>query len=113
VDYQVLLYNPIYLVLGVPAVIHMGTPLGDIEVTVVDKTVGVTLNQGPDLQTEVPAAAVRAAEIVAAGIQLDELDGKLLRMNGVDWRISSLYRKPSPLGESDGEIYLLLDGGLG
>lgn len=112
-DYQNLLYDPIYGVIGVPAVLRMGSSLGNVDVTAIDKTVGVVVSQGVDLQTDSPAATIRAAELIAAGIGLENLDGRTLTLNGVDWRISSHHLNPSPRGESDGEVYLILDGGLG
>jgi hypothetical protein len=112
VDYQALLYGPAYGVLGVAAVLHMGDPLGDVPITAIDKTAGLALNQAVDVQTVLPAATVRAPDLAAAGIALEDLDGKILTLNGKDWRVASLHPKPSPNGEGDGEIYLILDASV-
>ena len=112
-DYQALLYNPVYSVLAVDAVLHMSTPLGDVPLTVIDKTAGVTLNQAVDVQTVLPVATVRAPELAAAGVDLADIDGKTLTLNGKDWRVASLETKPSPNGEGDGEIFLVLEGDSG
>jgi hypothetical protein len=113
VDYQSLLYDPVYNVLAVDAVLYMGFPLGNVHVAAIDKTAGLTLNQMVDVQTVLPAATVRAAELVELGITLADLDGKVVTLNGKDWRIASLHANPSPNGEEDGEVYLILDGGIG
>lgn len=112
-DYQTLLYGPIYDVLGVPGILHMGGLLGDVPVTVIDKTAGLTLQQAVDVQTVRPAAAVRAAELVARGVNLDKVTDKILTFNGGDWQIVGLHPNPSPNGEADGQIWLILDGGVG
>ena len=112
-DYQGLLYDPVYLVLGVAAVLQMGPPLGDVALTAIDKTAGITIAHAVDVETTLPAATVRAAELVAAGVDLVDCDGKTLTLNGKDWRIASLEPKPSPNGQDDGEIYFILDGGAG
>jgi hypothetical protein len=118
VDYQGLLYGPVYSALGVAAVLHMDPPLGpledgDVPITAIDKTAGITINAAVDLQTTLPAATVLAADLIAAGVDLGAVDGRTLTLNGKDWRIASLEPKPSPNGQDDGEIYFLLDGGLG
>lgn len=112
-DYQSLLYDPVYGVIGVPAVLWMGVPLGNVPLTVIDKTAGLMINAAVDLQTTAPVATVRAAELLAAGVALADIDGKLLTLNGKDWRIASFDLRPAPTGQSDGEVYLFLDGGMG
>ena len=104
-DYQSLLYGPVYGALGVEAVLHMGSPLGDVPLTAIDKTAGLTINQAVDVQTILPAATVRAPELLIAGVALEDVDGKTLTLinpvtgSGKDWRIASLEAKPSPNGE--------------
>jgi hypothetical protein len=117
-DYRGLLYGPVYSALGVAAVLHLDPPLGplgdgDVPVTAIDKTAGITINSAVDLQTTLPAATVLAADLIAAGIDLGDLDGRTLTMNGADWRVASLEQRPSPHGRDDGEVYFILDGGLG
>ncbi len=79
---------------------------------VIDKTAGVTLNQAVDVQTVLPAATVRAAELVEQGVALPDIDGKLLTLNGKQWLVTGLHANPSPNGEADGEIYLILEADL-
>lgn len=110
-DYQSLLYDPVYGALGVGAVLHMGVPLGDVPLIAIDKTAGLTINQAVDVLTIAPAATVRAAELITAGVAFEDIDGKILTLNGKDWEVASIEKKPSPKGEDDGEILLLLDGG--
>lgn len=112
-DYQALLYGPVYGALGVDAVLHMGSPLGDVALVAIDKTAGLTITQGIDVQTVAPAATLRAAELIAAGVALEDIDGKTLTLNGKNWLVASLQPSPSPNGEDDGEILLILDGSSG
>jgi hypothetical protein len=112
-DYQALLYSPVYNVLAVDATLYMGGLIGNKTFAMIDRTAGITLNQAVDVQTVLPAATVRAPDIIAAGIAIGDLDGKILTLNGKDWRISGVHPNPSPNGEDDGEYYLILEGDSG
>jgi hypothetical protein len=113
VDYQALLYDPIYNALGVDAVLHMGIEAGDVPLRAIDKTAGIIINQAIGLETVSPAATVRAAELAAAGVPLADIYSRTLTLNGRDWTVASWRRKPSPNGADDGEVYLILDGDIG
>ena len=110
-DYQALLYGPIYRTFGVGATLALDA--GAVALTVLDKTAGVTVGQAVEVQTVLPAAIVRATELAAAGVARAGLDGRQLAFNGKTWRIASWHAEPSPNGEDDGEVYLFLDGGQG
>jgi len=111
VDYQALLYDPIYLALGVPATLTLDS--GEVlDAIALDKTAGIDLGLGEsNAQTVVPAAVVRARELGAKGVSPKELPNATLLMNGMSWDVRSYRLKPSPLGERDGEVYLILGGG--
>lgn len=113
-DYASLLYDPVYSVLGVPATLTLEDER-TFSVTVLDKTAGVEVGGFQDnrerasyatVQTVLPAAVVRASEF--AGIDLADLEDAALAFNGKTWRVKSYQPKPSPKGEADGELYLLL-----
>lgn len=116
IDYGALLYGPNYLILGVEAVLTLpATDGAEITLTALDKTAGVEIggssvdgrdNSFTTVQTILPAAVVRASELL--GVDLTDLEDSRLAMNGKTWRVKSYMLKPSPKGEGDGEIYLIL-----
>ena len=108
IDYQSLLYDPIYLVQGVPASLTLvgGSVFG---VTVLDKTSGIDIGDSTaQVQTIKPAAVVRVAELRAAGIVAEYLPKASITFSGFQWKITSTRLRPSPNGENDGELFLIL-----
>lgn len=105
-DYQALLYNPLYLVnsvvcdLDVSGVHH--------EVRVIDKTAGVEVGDSGAVMTVEPAVVIRAAELQAKGLTAAQLHGAVADFNGGRWRVRNSRPAPSPKGEADGEYYLFL-----
>lgn len=108
-DFKALLYDPVYTVLGVPAVLRIWSSGPDLELIAIDKTSGVTIKQAVDVQSVLPGATIRAADLAAAGIELRDVDNATLSLNGRDWRVASLHLSPSPSGELDGEVVLILE----
>lgn len=109
VDYQTLLYDPNYLIIGEEATINL--PTGEVfTVTAVDKTSGIDVGNDVTGQTILPAAAVRMAELRDLGLSVERLTdaNAKITINGFVWTVESYRMKPSPKGESDGEVYLLL-----
>ncbi|MBZ9760666.1 hypothetical protein LB553_07210 [Mesorhizobium sp. CA8] len=109
-DWQALLYNPVYSSLGVPATLTLcgGFP---INLTVLDKTAPKTISfKGVDVLDIGPAAAVRATDL--ADIDPADLRDAELTMNGRCWRVVSHQPSPAPTGEGQGEILLLLSDDL-
>lgn len=107
IDYASLLYSPVYSVLGVEAVLTLpGTDGAEITLTALDKTAGVEVGGSVEVQTILPAAVVRASEL--SSVDLTDLEDSSLAMNGKTWRVKSYMLKPSPKGEGDGEVYLVL-----
>jgi len=111
-DYDAILYGPIYSTLGVPAQLLPRGMAEPIDVTVIDKTVGEDVSESNDVnvQTIKPVAAVRASELAEKGISPTWLDGGLIEFNGFTFDITSYLAKPAPTGESKGEFYLILQG---
>lgn len=108
-DYQALVYAPVYRAFGVPGTLT-GTGGAQFAVTVLDRTAGLPLAEGGvAAQSEGPAAAVRAPELASSGVDPLGLDGMVLAMNGGTWLVTSHRPLPSPMGEADGEYMLLLE----
>lgn len=115
-DYQSLLYDPAYELFGVAAELTPPGWTAGADLTVLDKSAGVVVSGGDgaaaagyEIDAVRPAAIVRAVELSASGIVAgDDLDGAALTMNGRTWRIEAHMPKPSPLGEGDGEILMIL-----
>lgn len=108
-DYQATLYDPIYDVLGVEAVITPDSTVGPVTVTAIDKTGCIPIPSGGiEIETIEPAAVIRMAELLAAGITRDDLEGGTITFNGATWRIKATLPNPSPKGEADGQLLLKL-----
>lgn len=77
----------------------------------IDKTNGIAIT---DTRTQIdtirPVALVRARELEALGITMQDLPEGAITLNGATWTIKSYQRVPSPFGEDDGEIRLILTG---
>lgn len=104
-----MVYGPLYDVLGVPAVL---TPNGGIatDVSAIDKTRGAEITDlNIDVMSVRPVAALRASELAAEGVALDDLDDGTITLNGTTWTIDAHLEKPSISG--DGEVWLILIAG--
>lgn len=103
-------YDAIYASLGVQATLSIGTE--EISLTVIDKTAGVQVSdwsaKSIDVITIRPACAVRVYELTGQGASLEDLYGATIEFNGSAWRIENRMMKPSPAGQGDGEVYLIL-----
>lgn len=108
-DYQSLLFNPIYDLQGVPSALLLADARTIDGLTALDKTAGIDTGDG-DVQvpTIAPAAMLRVAELTAKGVTLDNLIKARILMNGNEWRVVSHKTRPSPKGERDGEVLLVL-----
>lgn len=60
------------------------------------------------VETLRPQATILAADLIALGLTADALDGAGLNVSGRDWTVSAHEPLPSPRGEDDGELLLLL-----
>jgi len=96
----------IYATLGVPAAFSfLSEPI-----TVIDKTHGVEAEPGGGavVPTLVPALCIRASDIAAAGVTLEDFVEQDVTVNLVTWTVVSYRPRPTPRGESKGEYYLYL-----
>ena len=108
IDWQGDHYDPIYATLGVPATLtSAGGQSGDL--TAIDKTIGIPIPDGrTQIETVRPVARVRARELIDAGVDVSDLPEGEITLNGQTWRIKSYRPMPSPTGEREGEIMLIL-----
>ncbi|MER9524120.1 hypothetical protein NKI96_11095 [Mesorhizobium sp. M0292] len=73
----------------------------------IDKTASKTISfQGADVLDIGPAAMVRAVDL--ADVDLADLRGASLEINGKTWTVRNHVLKPAPTGEAAGEILLML-----
>jgi hypothetical protein len=102
-------YDAIYTALGVAAVLTpIGTGIPVEDLTVIDKTAGVETGDGVTVSSIKPAAAMRYYELTAAGVTRAQLNGSTISFNGGSWIVRSTLPRPSPAGEPEGELYLVL-----
>ena len=117
-DYRAILYDPIYSAQGVPAVLTLTTGEVIDSLTALDKTAGVDTTTAffhahrlkPEVQTIKPGACLRVGELTDNGVSVDQLPNARLQMNGFVWNVTSYRMRPSPQGELDGEVLLILAG---
>jgi len=107
IDYNAILYDPVYAELGVPAM--MTHTAGVSEITVIDDTRTKSLTTG-SLETKSvgPGAFARVPELTSLGVDRSDYDGSLLSFNGRIWAIRSHELRGSPNGEDQGEVRFLL-----
>lgn len=107
-DFQALLLDPAHAVFAVDAILELQNDFFNIRA--IDKTSGVDVGVEVKGQTILPAAVIRAREYLNLGLAYERLGHKnsYFKINGVFYRIITYRMKPSPYGEDDGEIYLLL-----
>lgn len=90
---------------------HFSVAAG-FDARVVDKTAGLEVQpepKGPRMPTLLPAACVRKSELVAKGVtMLASLVDTTVTFSGVTWKITNYGFRPSPEGETGGEIALYL-----
>lgn len=111
IDFGHLLFGATYDIFSTAATLTIAN--GDpVAVNVIDKTDGIETTLGSDVHTDaptiMPAAIVRASVLADLGIAKASLRRGVLEMNGKSWRIDAAYNKPTPAGEADGEIVLIL-----
>lgn len=107
-QYDDLLFAPIFNIHGVSAEL-LDRNGKAFPVTAIDRTKGVEITEGKvGVATVRPVAAVRASELAALEVQLSELDGGALRLNGLRWKIDYPMERPTPNGATDGEVWLIL-----
>lgn len=108
-NWQAMLYKPLYDGIGVDAVLDLGSD-GTVPLRVIDKTDGIEVALGGDVSvtTIKPACAIRVYELTSKDVPLADLKGHTITFNSNTWRIEGRLPKPGPNGEADGEVLLTL-----
>lgn len=100
-------YDRIYGVIGVSAVLT--TVYTEVDLTVIDKTIGAPLLDDGGLVNSIkPACVVRVPELTARGVAIAELGDAKIAFNGKSWHVETHKLVPAPTGEAQGEIYFYL-----
>jgi hypothetical protein len=98
---------PIYGALGVDAELTIGSVTFDV--TVVDKTAFAHLfAEKHGLKSIKHLAAIRVTELTDNSIDRIDLDGEVLTMGDVGFKIRGTYAETTPSGEAQGELYMVL-----
>jgi len=93
--------------LGVAATLDIGDTASPYDLTVIDKTEGVSIDQGGvDLQSVTPAATLRVSELSDLGLERGDLVDGTMVFNGGSWVVTAT--RPRPMPDNDGELLLLL-----
>lgn len=104
-----LLLDPIYTALGVTVTFVLADDT-IIELVGIDKSGGVEVaSSSVDIPTVKPACVVRMADLIELSRAPEDLIDAILTLNGVAWRVVTYFPKPSPRGEADGELYIILE----
>jgi hypothetical protein len=87
-----------------------GDPLA---IRAMDKTTGVAIGSEnePEIQTIYPVAVIAMSTLTDNGLTADDVDGGSITIDGKAWTVTSHRYKPSPEGETRGELILLLKDG--
>ena len=97
IDFDALVFGPVYGTFGQPAVLTTG--LSSYDIVVIDHTRGVTVDEGGviGVQTIRPAADVRCSALVRLGIVVSDLVDGEIDFNGATWRIKSFLENGDEL----------------
>jgi len=107
-DFEDLLYRPLYAMFGVDATIR-GIYFDSFPLRVIDMTSGIEVGDNVGLKTMRPSAIALVKDIAGNGLGREDLEEAVLEMNDAYWRVKATMPKPGPSGESRGELYLLLE----
>jgi hypothetical protein len=115
IDCSELLYDPVYAVIGVPAVLIVaGSDGAEVAITVIDDTrpnlLPISSGGGTpaDVRSVSPGAFVRIPELAAKGIARTDYADAVLAFNGRTWIVRSWELRGSPNGEDMGEVRFAL-----
>lgn len=70
---------------------------------------GVEVLEGPSIATIRPAATVRTSELAEKGVAVADLADAALTLNGKNWTVVSHHYLPTPKGEAQAQIRLILE----
>lgn len=103
------LYAPVYATFGVIAEITLSGQSIPYEIVALDKTAGIEVQlQGIETTSVQPAIALRMYDLTGLGLTPAMLRNAEVLINGGVWEVVSYYPRPSPLGEADGELFIIL-----
>jgi hypothetical protein len=115
IDFSAQLYDPVYAVIGVPAVLTVeATDGAEVEITVIDDTRPKALPISPsggtpaDVSSVGPGAFARIYELSQKGIARADYADAVLAFNGRTWIVRSWDLLGSPMGEDWGEVRFAL-----
>lgn len=108
-SFDSVLFAPLHEIFGTQATITPVTSASAATLTVIDRTSGIAVMlRGAEVETVHPAAIVRAVALAEAGLTRADLRRASLVMNGTTYRIDATQPRPTPAGEADGELLLIL-----
>ena len=89
IDFDALVFGPVYGTFGQPAVLTVG--LARYDLVVIDNTKGITVDEGGviGVQTIRSAVDVRRSALIGLGIAFGDLVDAEVAFNGATWRIKS------------------------
>lgn len=103
------LYAPVYAAFGVTAEITLSGGSIVYEIVALDKTAGVEVQlQGVETTSVQPAVVVRMTDLTELELTPADLRNAEIVINDGTWQVISYYPRPSPMGEGDGELYIIL-----
>lgn len=110
IDWDALLNQPAQTLLGTTATLTPNGSPGAVEISVIDRTSGIDVAGLGNIEVKSirPGAIARMAELTENGITRHDLDGATLEVNGQEWRIQSNQLRPSPAGEAEAEVLMIL-----
>lgn len=108
VDFDALINQTTQTVFGNAAVLTPSGSAGPLELTAIFGNMPMADPNGVHVDTIKPVAAVRLAVLVAGGLSTADLPGARLDINGAAWRVESFVLDPTPNGEGDAEVTLIL-----
>ena len=96
-DFDALVFGPVYDVFGQPAV--LATDAGLFDLVVIDHTRGVTVDDGGmvGVQTIRPAADIRRSALNALGVSKKHLLDAQLTFGGASWQIKTILENGDEL----------------
>lgn len=113
IDYSSVLYSPVYATLAVDVLLTVPDATAAVTIQAIDKTNGINIEgtmgeNSPIVEMIRPAVVFRSLDLADLLIDVAEMDGGIVEMNGRTWRIESHRYWPSPGGQDDGQVLCVL-----
>lgn len=110
-DYSTLVFGPLHTVFGVTASLDVpGNTASPFSISAIDKTKGVEVENAGNVGmfTVRPAVYLRAVDLADINLDPEDLTGAGLTLNSRSWTVKAVQVRPTPGGESDGQVVLYL-----